>query len=1854
MAAPRAISTDVWNSAIDSASQAFKDACNTLKSALETDESSRLAAQRTAETDFRGYFAEVFSRNGGVRAQDNGRLCQALQAISSGIESARQSAQGEQRRIERAREWKREHDDWKARRESGLIQGSLHDFFHSEPQIDTSDLNPGEAPQISFPDTVVNKPELPAVGTAYVGTQTTAARPSDLDSFVTTTAGLNSSLPGKITSIESAYSSFESSWKFKSGDKVVSGMDDFIAAIRKFKDANTNDTEWIRTISAAFKAAGSDSSVVSLSNHALTLALQNAGQADSVHRDSLAIPNVQLAGIVPSTGYADDPVNTATGNFIEPETDLAFGGGNAGLVLTRMYNSLTAVAQLDSDADAPRVGVFGIGWSSPLDQCLERREGAYVWVREDGREIVFNADETTAAGAASGCATPTRATEDNFWLESDGNGWLIRDNDGTRWSFTASGQWTNTWLRPGSIVTVERAEDGTVAALCHSRGRRIEFEYDADRVVVVRASDGRRVEYFYNSVGHLTEVKTGRGSRVYTHDEAGLIEKVISASGVVEAKNTYDASGRVTSQLSQHGRTSRYTYLPGRVTEVADMDGTRANTWISDSKGRNIAVIDSDGNRHSKTYDRRGNLILERDRADKVAVHIYDDRGHRTRTVLPTEAELHFEWDDQDRIRAVIASNGSTTIYEYVGEDRDPSRVVDPYGGVTQLEWDNGLLMRVIDPEGVSLSFAYDAYGDMISLTNARGDVARLVRDHGGNIIESITPLGHTTRFTYDERGIITSKTNPDGGTWVLESDDAGQLTATIDPTGARTSYFYESNGEVHQITDPLGRVTTRDVDDIGNPSAITLPDGDQWLFNHDGLSRLKSATDPDGGIWRYEHNETGELVKTVDPTGVAYTVTGRPEDGSLTAIDASGEITGTIEFDSLGRPVKGTNPQGDAEITAYDACGRPSEFIDADGGLSLLKRDLAGRVISYTSPEGRTQTMGYDECGRLDTVTASDGARTTITYDADSRIIAVTNPAGETSSYTYDDCSRVTEAHVPGAGVYRRRYDKLGRIVYAEDPITGIRHFAYDAAGQLVKATNGLGGETRYRYDDRGRVVEIIDPRGYSTKRTYNALDMITSVEDPLGRTTYATYDAAGRQTSQTDGNGDTTSLTFGSNGAPCSLSINGTVMTEAVRDGRETRITDWALAAGGKPTIHTLTYDRKGKLIRKVTTSPTGNAVVSEWAYDRDGLRTSFTVDGDTSSYDYDASGRLTAFTHSRYGTTNFTYDATGRLMRSEGEEATHSWTYVDGFVASHLREAGGERASTAISRDAFGRPVVVTHDDATIDYQYNDAGQLVALHSNTGESRGWDFDSSGHMFSSWHQEADGEKRTERYSYDEASQLVSQVTTRGSRTVETGYDYDRAGQRTASYSSDGLRRTFTWDPSGWLTRYSETRADETTLNISTIVDGFGQVARVGDLDLEWDLAAAFPSLARVGDLAVAKLPGGGMLAGHAGTDGVWRQIAGGSTLDPYEIAGFNLPGMPAGFELTVAGPAIGGHVWMGERLYDPTSSSFLSVDPMQAPAATVWASNPYNYLANNPLSLTDPLGLSPITDLEVINTFNANASTSKWEYVAAGFAVVGGIALMSVGGPAAIALAAVGGAAFSAGTTVATQKFFNGNVNWPQVGVSAIVGGLTGGFGGWAKTASMSANGAKSLATIVGVNAGVGGVSSATMYRVLTPADERSLQGYVAAFISGGLTSGISGAAGPAAGTLGKALTGSATGWQTTSIQLGMNYFAGFSGSVTNDILNNREINYFNAGFTGGMNSVLSYGTGKYLADQHGVSTLSQASYFGVRSLSGLINPVGSNAGRLAEGVIGGSLIGGVADYLEDALGIKENLQEMITNGP
>jgi RHS repeat-associated protein len=176
--------------------------------------------------------------------------------------------------------------------------------------------------------------------------------------------------------------------------------------------------------------------------------------------------------------------------------------------------------------------------------------------------------------------------------------------------------------------------------------------------------------------------------------------------------------------------------------------------------------------------------------------------------------------------------------------------------------------------------------------------------------------------------------------------------------------------------------------------------------------------------------------------------------------------------------------------------------------------------------------------------------------------------------------------------------------------------------------------------------------------------------------------------------------------------------------------------------------------------------------------------------------------------------------------------------------------------------------------------------------------------------------------------------------------------------------------------------------------------------------------------------------------------------TLNPTAAPSADTPEGPAG---------MGVLEWLNARIYDPSTRSFLSTDPLPPITGASWAANPYHYAANNPLSFTDPTGLRPMTDADlraytdrhsqglVANAWSATTDwiSHNWEYIAAGAAIAAGVALMftGIGGPAGLILiGAASGALISGGVTIATQKATTGTVDWGQVGKATIEGAALG----------------------------------------------------------------------------------------------------------------------------------------------------------------------------------------------------------------
>ena len=1687
--------------------EALAAACDGAASAVAGQAGSRAGWVATGLTDFRGRFSELFGSNAATAAGDATELSNRLGEVAAGARRLAEEARKEQQRREMARAWKKEHDDRNVLQEVG-------DFFSGG---DDPPVGPAAAePQVPVSAPVSRPRQTPAVGGGGGGGGTSSARPSNLRVFVSGSRGADQALASRPAALRAGYASFQSlcRWGTLQAEGVLVGFDRWLAA-------NAEDVAWATAVANAFKAAGGEGGVSTVSDSALASALRAAQVSAS--RQDLTIDPPQMVGNPPTSGYADDPVNTATGNFVENETDLVFPGAASMLTLGRTYNSFDC-----GWSGAERA--FGPGWSSVCDAGLtfDQASGLARFTLPDGRQILF-----PRLGAGW-----DRAVGENLWLarEEASGDLVVSGNDGWWWRLTGGGTLLSFGSGPvssRSFVSLRRDEAGRVVRLEHARGQWISLDWsdeETGRVVSAGSADGRTVTYGYDTGGRLVSAAGPAGTRSYRWSDEGLVAAVIDADGVVEVDNVYDADGRVTAQRSPFGRTTRYAYLPGRVTVVSDADGSRSNTWLHDERGRLVGVVDADGQRQSTSYDRWGNRVLLTERDGAATVHEYDGRGRRVRTVTPSGAEVTYGYDESDRVTTVVTEQGAVTEYGYEGEQRNPSTILDPEGGLSRLAWTDGLLTKVVDPTNVVVRFSYDGHGDLVGTTNALGATARLERDDLGRVVAAISPSGQTTTYIYDPAsGLLAERRNPDGGTWRYEYTTGGRLAATTDPLGSRTSVEYGEHGEEAVTVDPLGRAVTRQLDDLGNLASVELPDGARWEFTHDALSRLTATTDPTGGVWRQEYDRAGHPVATVDATGVRVGVNlDQTRNEVEVGVEADGDASTRTGFDPLGRLTKVGLADGSAAVYTYDRCGRPVEALDADGGLTLIQRDPAGRPVEVVSPLGATTRYAYDGCGRLASVTDPLGAVTTIGYDVDSRPVAQTLPTGEVARSTYDVCGRIVEHHAPGVGTARWTYDLAGQVVEWRDAQSGTRRFRYDPAGQLVAAVDGNGGETTYHYDANGRTTTIVNPLGGVTRREFDAMNRCTAETDPIGRTTRAGYDPAGRQVWQESPDGRRTTWTYDAAGRPATMAVNGRTVTALTRDlrRRTVRTTD-TTREDGTVVAHELEWNRRGQLVRRTRD---GRSVT--WNYDADGRRTSMvTPDGTTTAYAYDVAGHLTAVDSSALGRAAFDRDTAGRLISALAGGLIQSWEHSDGFVVGHTINDGQGSTRTTIDRDADGRISRIVKGDGVdggvstaTDYAYDGACQLVEARIRTTSGT-----STISSTDRWRYDADGRLVAEstdaasvQHVYDAAGQILSTLDAEGR---ETRYTYDGAGRRTGERDNRGQAREFVWNPSGYLAGivHHDRSTDTPRVRTTTVhADALGELAEVDGTEFFFDTAAYAGAPVLAGDTPILSTgPVTGV--GSGWTAPGWRTARSTDT-DPWAASGAT----PLGPSVAVdpsGGLAVDGLEWMGARVYDSSARGFLSVDPIDNLTQT-FETNPYAYAGNDPIHAVDPAGLSPVTDQQLADYRSSNGIggtfhsvtgavghwfKNNWEYVAGGAMVVGGGLLIAtgVGGPAGMMLV-------SAGADTIIQKATTGHVDWGQVAISGVAGAIPGGGGVAGKV------GAKALAATMrqgAISGSAGGAMSGT-YGYARQPGPHSVAGFVGHTALGAAAGAGMGAAGGAAG--------------------------------------------------------------------------------------------------------------------------------------
>jgi RHS repeat-associated protein len=939
---------------------------------------------------------------------------------------------------------------------------------------------------------------------------------------------------------------------------------------------------------------------------------------------------------------------------------------------------------------------------------------------------------------------------------------------------------------------------------------------------------------------------------------------------------------------------------------------------------------------------------------------------------LPDQSKLEF--NSEGRLVKEADRNGNANTLTYNGS-KQLEKVTDGAKRSLTFKYNGeGLVESIKDPRGNSVSYTYTATGLstvsiegkvrwefgytaesphlLSSVTDGRKHATTLEYDGSNRVIEE-TIAGHERKWKYGEGE--TAITEPNGSETVDTFNAAMEPTKIIQAkgTGAERATEYEYSGTTFELTkmiDPNKHVTEYGYDEEGNRTSEKNPAGDERKWEYDKNHNIVKETSPEGETTTIKRDESGNPEVIERPVGSETQKAKYKYDasGDLTeVIDPLGHVT-QYTYDTEGNRATKKDAEGNERKWKYNEDHAVKEETDPRNFTTKLERNQYDLPIKIMVPTGQATEYKYDGNQNVEAETDRNKHTTKYEYNEENLRTKVTEPNGITNETGYDAEGQMT-SHTDGNGhTWEYKRNQLGQVTEEENPLGKIWEKTYDQAGNLEKLEDPEKHTTEYGHDESDRRSKI----KYSTETPsevtfgYNKDGKVTKMKDETG-TTENTWDKLDRLTEYTNGAGKVVKYGYDLAGEPIKITYpNGEHITrEYDKDNRLEKVTDW------KGNATSFKYDADSNLA--TTTFPAGTENKDEYLYNEDDVTKEVKVlQGATLLgsllYTHDGAGQVKLTTSKKVlGVEKHEsiYDENNRLIEAE----KHVYEY-----------------------DKGNNPNIITDEGI---YTYNEANELEKGHIGNYE---YNEDGQRTKF----KPAGGEPTT-TYGYDQAGNFASLERAKGTKEPELNeaYTYDGTNLR-QTQSIDGTKANFTWDT-----------AESTPIPMSDETNSY---------------------IYGPGNLPIEQIGGTTPLYLHHDQQGSTRML----TNSAGEVAGQVAYG-PFGNvkEATGAGTALEydgqlqdretGFVYLRARVYDPSTTQFLSIDPRIESTGEA-----YSYARNNPENGQDLTGACTGTlDKKVLLEKCLHGAVSALE---------GSLALMVVTGPAsavwAVALGCVGSATVAA----------------------------------------------------------------------------------------------------------------------------------------------------------------------------------------------------------------------------------------------
>ncbi|MBT2748594.1 MULTISPECIES: RHS repeat-associated core domain-containing protein [unclassified Lysobacter] len=711
----------------------------------------------------------------------------------------------------------------------------------------------------------------------------------------------------------------------------------------------------------------------------------------------------------------------------------------------------------------------------------------------------------------------------------------------------------------------------------------------------------------------------------------------------------------------------------------------------------------------------------------------------------------------------VNSANGSTETYDAQGR----LVALDYLDGYNiTLSYTAGLLSKIADPQGRSITIAHNSDGFVSSMTDPDG--VRYEYTYGTPMLPTL-PSFKERRL---DKVVATSGYKRSYGYYTDTASYAFVLlTKIVDETGAIKATFGYNNSGDPTSTEHAGGAERYVIESgEGDRAEVTYANGLRMKYTFTTINGRRLVTikeractanacsaiaeftyDANGfpdrandftGSTDYDYNAKGQVVQRIDAPNSRiarktqtdwHPVFNEPIEERVYDLNDTLQAKRQWTYNSRGQQLTATQVEpvsGEVRTTTSSYCESADvqaarcpivgQLIRVDGPRTDLS-DVT--LFSFYAQDDAGCAVANGSCGHR----KGDVWKVTnplgqvieyLRYDRSGRSTAIKDASGVVVEVEFDSRGRVSRQIVRGDNpavesddsITTLEYDLAGRLKKTTDPDGVLIRFERDAAGRVTDVYNASGDRVHYTLDNEGRTnkTEVQDKAGNLTRALTtlrNQLGWVVTAKDAYDRATTTSHWKNGKPNYTTDALG-----------------------TQSVQSTDELNRPSNTLLSVNKPPINRsfYYYDANGQL--DMVTGDLGSQTV-DYNHNSFGDLLSLTnpATGTTTSA-YDSAGNLLSSTDAAGRVSNFTYDALGRKLTSSYPadatmNVTHSYDAAPLNCASDERFAIGKLArtvdssgSTEYCHDRYGRisrKVQITNGKAFVSrYEYSKAGRLLAM--------------------------------------------------------------------------------------------------------------------------------------------------------------------------------------------------------------------------------------------------------------------------------------------------------------------------------------------------------------------------------------------------------------------------------------------------------------------------------------------------------------------------------------------------------------